>query len=228
MVTNKKGQFSNKTTQFELPINFIDCVQGLTADSLLVLIAFFQLMSLQEQASEIAMVFDLKVNLPDLFVKDDLRLQKALDELHQTELLLSWTDPHNQQKTYLLAGTPQGFEIYQKLCEDPDLIGRYRLAKLSPSMDRPNLFKLYEDNFGALTSMMAETLKADSETFPPDWIEDAMKEAVEHNARNWKYVQAILRNWQEKGRKRTDEEGKRDLDQFRKLYLQQKRDHQGG
>ena len=42
MVTNKKGQFSDKTTQLELPINFIDCVQGLTADSFLVLIAFFQ------------------------------------------------------------------------------------------------------------------------------------------------------------------------------------------
>src|SRR5690606_37380883 len=111
---------------------------------------------------------------------------------------------------------------------NPDLVGGYRLAKILSGTDRPNLFKLYEDNFGALTPMMAETIKADMETYQPDWIEDAMKEAVEYNARNWKYVQAILRNWQAKGRKRSNEEGKRDLDQFRKLYLEQKRDYKGG
>jgi DNA replication protein DnaD len=55
-----------------------------------------------------------------------------------------------------------------------------------------------------------------------------MKEAVNYTARNWNYVQAILRNWQEKGRKKTDEEGKQDLDKFRQYYLKQKSDQDGG
>lgn len=228
MVMDGQPIFSEKTTPIGIPVNFLECVKGISAESLLVLIAFFQLMSQQEQTSELALVFDLKASQPGFFGSADQRLEIALVELHNTGLLFSWTDPNNPQKTYLIPGTPNGIETYRKLCENPDLVGAYRLAKILPGNDRPNLFKLYEDNFGALTPMMAEMLKADLETYPLDWIEDAMKEAVEYNARNWRYVQAILRNWQEKGRKRSNEEGKRDLDQFRKLYLEQKRDQHGG
>lgn len=228
MATSAKPVFSETTSQIELPVNFVDCMQDLSADSLMVLIAFFQLMSQQEQASEFTLVFDLKTSLPVSVSSEEPRLQMALDELHNASLLFSWTDPHNLQKTYLIPGTPKGVEVFRNLRENPDLVGEFRLAKVLPGTDRPNLFKLYEDNFGALTPMMADTIKADLESYQPDWIEDAMKEAVEYNARNWKYVQAILRNWQEKGRKRSNEEGKRDLDQFRKLYLEQKRDIKGG
>ncbi|MEL7636434.1 MAG: DnaD domain protein [Anaerolineaceae bacterium] len=228
MATITKPALSEKTTQLELPVNFIDCVQELSADGILVLIAFFQWMSKQEQASEVALVFDFKASLPALYQTEQLRLQQALDELHKSGLLFLWTDPHNQQKTYLIPGTPRGLEIFHSLHENPEQVAGYRLAKILPGTERPNLFKLYEDNFGALTPMMAETIKVDMDTYAIDWIEDAMKEAVEYNARNWKYVQAILRNWQEKGRKGKNEEGKRDLDQFRKLYLEQKRHHKGG
>lgn len=228
MATSAKPVFSETTSQIELPVNFVDCMQDLSADSLMVLIAFFQLMSQQEQASEFTLVFDLKTSLPVSVSSEEPRLQMALDELHNASLLFSWTDPHNLQKTYLIPGTLKGVEVFRNLRENPDLVGEFRLAKVLPGTDRPNLFKLYEDNFGALTPMMADTIKADLESYQPDWIEDAMKEAVEYNARNWKYVQAILRNWQEKGRKRSNEEGKRDLDQFRKLYLEQKRDIKGG
>jgi DnaD/phage-associated family protein len=228
MTTSAKPVFSEKTARLELPVNFFDCVQNLSAEGLLVLIAFFHWMSQQEQQSDIALVFDLKASLPDLFQAEDLNLQKALDELHLAGLLLNWTDPQNLQKTYLIPGTPKGMEVFHTLQKKPEQVSDYRLAKILPAVERPNLFKLYEDNFGALTPMMAETIKADMETYPLDWIEDAMKEAVEYNARNWKYVQAILRNWQDKGHKRSNEEGKRDLDQFRKLYLEQKRDHTGG
>jgi DnaD/phage-associated family protein len=228
MTMDKKSKFSENTLQIELPVNFLDSIQDLSADALHVLLAYFQLMSQQNQPGAFALLFDFKASLPAYLKKDELCLQKALDQLREAGLLLFWTDPNNQQKTYLIAGTPAGAKIYDELRENPELVGRYRLAKVLPTADRPNIFKLYEDNFGALTPMMAEVLKADAQTYPADWIEDAMQEAVEYNARNWKYVQAILRNWQEKGRKRTNEEGKRDLDQFRKLYLEQKRDHTGG
>lgn len=223
-----KAEFSEKSLQVELPVNFLDCVQSLSADALLVLIAYFQLLSEQEQPGELALLFDFKTSLPIQLQQDEVRLQRVLEELHRAGLLLSWQDPNNPQKTYLIPGTPAGVDIYCKLNGNPDLVCSYQLAKAMPAPDRPNIFKLYEDNFGALTPMMAETLKADAQIYPADWIEDAMQEAVEYNARNWKYVQAILRNWQAKGRKRTNEEGKRDLDQFRKLYLEQKRDHTGG
>ena len=65
---------------------------------------------------------------------------------------------------------------------------------------RPNIFTLYEENIGPITPMMAEILKADEAEYPACWIEDAIRIAVARNARNWKYVQAILARWQKEGR----------------------------
>jgi DnaD/phage-associated family protein len=222
---DERPKFSEIYLAIVLPANFLVCVHEICADSLLVLIAFFQLMSQQEQPGAFALAFDLKTNLTGELQQKESQLQAAFNELHNAGLLFSWIDPHNSQKTYLIPGTPEGIETYSKLCENPELVDEFHLAKILRGADRPNIFKIYEDNFGTLTPMMAEMIKADLELYPIDWVEDAMKEAVEYNARNWKYVQAILRNWQEKGRKGTNEEGKRDLDKFRKLYLEQKRKH---
>lgn len=63
-----------------------------------------------------------------------------------------------------------------------------------------NIFALYESNIGQLTPMITEELKAAERDYPAEWIEDAIKEAVDHNKRNWKYVEAILKRWQTDGR----------------------------
>ncbi len=228
MTTDQESRFSETVNQVNLPANFLACVGEISPDALLVLMAYFQLLSLQEQESQLALAHDLKISLPAGFHSEDERFDAALLELHNAQLLYSLTDPQNPQKTYLIAGTPQGTSIYRQLCKTPGRFAEYGLAKILADTSQPNLFKLYEDNFGALTPMIAEVLKADMETYPAEWIEDAMKEAVNYKARNWKYVQAILRNWQEKGRKKTDEEGKQDLDKFRQYYLKQKSDQDGG
>jgi len=66
--------------------------------------------------------------------------------------------------------------------------------------DRPGVYVLYEQNIGALTPLIAERLREADETYPGDWIGDAIKIAVENNVRNWKYVSAILERWQVEGR----------------------------
>jgi DNA replication protein len=75
---------------------------------------------------------------------------------------------------------------------------------VSLAHERPNIFRLYEEHIGPLTPIMSDTLKEAEETYPPEWIEDALRLAVHKNARNWRYVDAILRSWQEKGRHETD------------------------
>ena len=67
-------------------------------------------------------------------------------------------------------------------------------------VERPNIFSMYEQNIGPLTPMIAETLQQAELEFPADWIEDALRIAVENNVRRWRYVDAILRSWKEKGR----------------------------
>jgi DnaD/phage-associated family protein len=60
---------------------------------------------------------------------------------------------------------------------------------------------MYEREIGVITQRMAETLIQAEKDYPLEWFIDAFKEAVDHNARNWKYVEAILRRWQSQGKK---------------------------
>lgn len=69
-----------------------------------------------------------------------------------------------------------------------------------PPLTRPNIFTLYEQNIGLLTPMVAEELRAAEAEYPQEWIEDAFKEAVALNKRNWRYIARILENWAVKGR----------------------------
>ncbi|MBN1450106.1 MAG: DnaD domain protein [Anaerolineales bacterium] len=70
----------------------------------------------------------------------------------------------------------------------------------APVVERPNVFKLYEENIGPLTPMIADMLKDAEETYSQEWIAEALEIAVKNNIRNWKYVEAILRRWKEKGK----------------------------
>ena len=70
----------------------------------------------------------------------------------------------------------------------------------SAPIERPNIFKLYEENIGPLTPLIADALKDAEETYQPEWIADAIELAVKNNKRNWKYCEAILKRWKEEGR----------------------------
>jgi DnaD/phage-associated family protein len=69
------------------------------------------------------------------------------------------------------------------------------------TIHRPNAFRLYEQNIGPLTPLIADQISRAIEEYPDDWIEDALSEAVAYNRRSWRYVTRILENWQAAGRK---------------------------
>ena len=64
----------------------------------------------------------------------------------------------------------------------------------------PNIFRLYEENIGPLTPLIADALTEAEESYPEKWIEDAFRIAVEKNKRNWRYIAAILERWKQKGK----------------------------
>jgi len=70
---------------------------------------------------------------------------------------------------------------------------------LSAPLERPNVFKVYEENIGPLTPLIADALKDAEELYHADWITDAIELAVKNNKRNWKYCEAILKRWKEEG-----------------------------
>jgi DnaD/phage-associated family protein len=88
------------------------------------------------------------------------------------------------------------------------------------SVERPNVFALYEQNIGPLTPLIAETLREAQETYPAPWIEEALRIAVENNVRKWRYVEAILEDWHTKGR--DEREDLRDSEQARRRYVEGK------
>ncbi len=84
-------------------------------------------------------------------------------------------------------------------------------------LDRPSSFKLYEENIGPLTPLIADAIKDAEQTYKPEWVAEALEIAVKNNKRNWKYVEAILRRWKEDGhakkqnRQDAEEYGGRDV-----------------
>jgi DNA replication protein len=78
---------------------------------------------------------------------------------------------------------------------------------LDLSVERRNIFTLYEQNIGPLTPLIAERLRDMEESYPEEWIGEAIEIAVGRNVRRLNYIEAILKRWQEEGRAEDDRPG---------------------
>jgi DNA replication protein len=67
-------------------------------------------------------------------------------------------------------------------------------------VDRPNIYRLYEQNIGMLTPLIADRLEDLEQTYPQVWLEEAVSIAVKQNKSNLSYVEAILKRWRSEGR----------------------------
>lgn len=85
--------------------------------------------------------------------------------------------------------------------------------------ERPNIFRLYEQNIGQLTPLIADHLKDMEQDYSAAWIDEAIGHAVRANKRSLNYIQAILKNWRKEGKdssgqfsgRRDEEDGQRYL-----------------
>ena len=66
--------------------------------------------------------------------------------------------------------------------------------------EKPNIFDLYEKNIGILSPMISEELREAEKLYPVSWIEEAFREAVNLNKRNWRYIARILERWYSEGK----------------------------
>ncbi len=82
--------------------------------------------------------------------------------------------------------------------------------------EKSNLFKLYEENIGALTPLLSDMLREAEKNYPNVWFEEAFAIAVSRNIRNWKYVEAILARWKENGKdeRRDSEDSVKDAKRY--------------
>jgi len=69
-----------------------------------------------------------------------------------------------------------------------------------PAASPPGIFRLYEEQIGTITPMVAERLLEIADTYSPDWIADAFRESALRSVRNLRYVERILETWAQEGR----------------------------
>lgn len=101
----------------------------------------------------------------------------------------------------------------------------YADEPVSLLVERPNIFVLYEQNIGTLTPMIAEELRDAEKSYPPLWIEEAIKIAVENNVRRWRYIVTILERWRQEGKQENYGAARRDTkEQLRKQVPERYRD----
>lgn len=72
--------------------------------------------------------------------------------------------------------------------------------ELRLEFERTNIFALYEQNIGLLPPLLVEELRETEERYPPDWIEEAFRLALQQNKRKWSYIRAILKRWETDGK----------------------------
>ena len=128
-------------------------------------------------------------------------LQQGLDKmLARGTLLMAEVKIQDETQRYYVSADTAGRALQQRILAGEWRPSPQREIELLPP--RPSIFGLYEDNIGVLTPMIVDALKEAEAIYPPGWIEEAMRLAVEGNKRNWRYIRAILDRWQQEGRGR--------------------------
>jgi DnaD/phage-associated family protein len=115
---------------------------------------------------------------------------------------------------YFLLNSPRGRAAVQAIESgqwNPEISGS------SVPLERPNIFRLYEENIGPLTPLIADALKDAEETYPAEWVAETIGLAVRNNKRSWRYCEAILKRWKEEGR--GEKQDRRDTEKNRDKYI---------
>ena len=116
-------------------------------------------------------------------------------------LLEAYENSRGEERSFILVNDQQGRNIIQRLhaiSDYPDPVEQ-PTADESP-IHRANIFSLYEENIGPLTPLLTDELKEAADLYPSNWVQEAFKEAVVLQKRNWRYIETILKRWATEGK----------------------------
>jgi len=128
-------------------------------------------------------------------------IDRSLDQaVKRGTLLQASLDFENGPQEIYFLNSPKGRAALRAIQS-----GSWRLtgenSQLPPAVtEPPNIFRLYEENIGPLTPMIADELTEAEGSYQPAWIEEAIRLAVENNKRNLRYIFAILERWRREGK----------------------------
>ena len=137
----------------------------------------------------------------DAAAESSVTLDAALERaIKRGTLLEAYIEKRDEPRPLYFSNDESGRELQRQAQS-----GQWRPAsadEIEVLPPRPTLFAIYEENIGVLTPMLAEAIKEAQATYPRQWIEDAIRYAVERNARNWRYISKVLEAWRQEGRSR--------------------------
>jgi len=147
-------------------------------------------------------------------------LQNSLSSALERGTIITYSpDSKELPSCYYFLNTPRNVACIKGLESGQLSLDSINQLPAKLELERPTIFNLYEENIGPLTPMIADTLKDAEETYSYEWIEDAIRIAVEKNVRRWRYIEAILQSWKEKGRNGSYQ---RDSEEDRRRYIEGK------
>ncbi|HZD58405.1 MAG TPA: DnaD domain protein [Anaerolineales bacterium] len=146
-------------------------------------------------------------------------LIESLDRCVQRGALLRATlIVEDREESFYFLNSPKGRAAVEAIAQGEWRPSGDRMAPVQVTPAHPNVFRLYEENIGPLTPMIAEALRDAENTYPASWIEEAIRIAVDNNVRRWNYVEAILDRWQKEGHH--GREDRRDTEKDRRKYVE--------
>lgn len=125
----------------------------------------------------------------DVLVAHDAVVRVCVEDGETESFWLMRKEPEHQQLLNSYLRGERAFPYHGPTAAHPRIV-----------VERPNVFRLYEQNIGVITPLIADQLVEAIELYPDGWIEDAINEAVSLNRRNWRYIQRILQRWATEGR----------------------------
>jgi DnaD/phage-associated family protein len=138
----------------------------------------------------------------------EARLQEAFERavVRGTLLCVRLDMPSGSDEFYFMNSDKGRWSI--QLIERGNWLPENSRRPIELAIDRPNIFRLYEQNIGTLTPIIADQLKDLLEDYPVEQIEEAIQLAVEQEARSLNYVISILKRQAKEGKGRHEVAGR--------------------
>lgn len=128
---------------------------------------------------------------------DVTQMKRNVTQINRNRL--TETETESEAAAAAIAQADEKSAKIPKKPPDPLASEQPQEPKTVVDQDIGGIYREYESNFGALTPLIAERLGDLADHYPRDWISAAFREAVTHEARNLKYVEAILKRWKREG-----------------------------
>ncbi len=189
---NKFSGFTSSETFTQIPDSLFHLMKDIE-DTAELKIAFYSIWRIDHMQGNFRALneTDFEAESLGLSVKE---IQRGLKKCVERGILLK---AENEADVFYFLNSPRG-----RLAAEAFAKGQMQKSSTmnSAPRERSAVFKLYEENIGPLTPLIADTLNDAEELYSAEWITEAIGLAVENNARKWKYIEAILKSWKEEGR----------------------------